>query len=229
MGFQDEVGQDSDCTPKLPLFSKTVPPMMQSPYHSGMLTPPLHTLASVPFQWEEEPGKPRPCTALIELPNPKSTETKCLELPPRLFMESTTKITKTPSPTTVLDGPYVGEPKFSSSSFKSLGEAKGSFDGSSSKSPEKVQLRTVVICKKGHKRRGLFDSWGKKTITFKDRKKEIGDDSAGTKAKIGKLTRNGSFSSFTQARSHIWDAIYEGFKKLMPWKNRKSDEEKLKV
>lgn len=202
---------------------------MQSPYHSGMLTPPLHTLASVPFQWEEEPGKPRPCTALIALPNPKNTETKCLELPPRLFMESTTKITKMPSPTRVLDGPYVGIPNLSSS-FRSLVEAKGSFDGSSSKSPEKVQLRTVVLSKKGNKRRGLFDSWGKKTITvLKGRKKEIGDDDAGTKAKIGKLTRNGSFSSFTQARSHLWDAIYEGFKQVMPWKNRKSNKEKLTV
>ncbi|CAA3013028.1 Hypothetical predicted protein [Olea europaea subsp. europaea] len=223
MGFQLEVGQHST-VPKLPLFSKTVPPMMQSPDHTGMLTPPLYTLASVPFQWEEEPGKPRPCTALIALPNPKKTETKCLELPPRLFMESTTKITKTPSPTTVLDGPYVGRSKLSSSSFRSLMEGKLSFDSTSSRSPEKGQLRTVVLCNKGHKRRGLFDSWGKKNLKLKGQKKEIGDDNAGTKAKFGKLTRNGSFSSFTQARSkHLWDVIYEGFKQVIPWKKRKSN------
>ncbi|KAL2511274.1 hypothetical protein Adt_16874 [Abeliophyllum distichum] len=226
MGFQGEDGHDS--TPELPLFSKPVPHMMQSPDHSGMLTPPLHTLASVPFQWEEEPGKPRPCTALITLPNPKNTETKCLELPPRLFMESSTKNTKTPSPTTVLDGPYVSKPRLSSSSFRSLREAdKGSFDSTSSRSPEKGQLRTVVLCKKEHKRRGIFDSWGKKSRALKGRKKEIGDDNAETKAKIGKLTRNGSFSSFNQARSHLWDAICEGFKQLIPWKSTKSNKEKL--
>ncbi|GKE35737.1 hypothetical protein Tco_1455059 [Tanacetum coccineum] len=65
---------------------------------SGMLTPPLQTTtATVPFRWEEQPGKPRPCTDMIIVPQ----QQKCLELPPRL-----TKIeSKTLSPTTVLDGP----------------------------------------------------------------------------------------------------------------------------
>ncbi|CAI9785937.1 unnamed protein product [Fraxinus pennsylvanica] len=227
MGFQGEVGQYS--TPKLLLFSKTVPPMMLSPDRTGMLTPPLHSLASVPFQWEEEPGKPRPCTALIALPNPIKTETKCLELPPRLFMESA-KITKTISPTTVLDGPYVDRSKLSSFSFRSLRKSKGSFDITGSTSPEKGQLRTVVLCKKGHKRRGLFDSWGKKNLKLKGQKKDIGDDNAGTKATFGKLTRNGSFSSFTQAKSkHLWDVICEGLKQVMPRKHGKSIKENVNV
>jgi len=67
-------------TPKLPLFSV---PLMHSMEPSGMLTPPLHSLALVPFRWEEEPGKPRPCTALATVTNVFTT--KCLELPPRLL------------------------------------------------------------------------------------------------------------------------------------------------
>lgn len=98
-----------------------------SPEHpSGMATPPLHTLASVPFKWEELPGKPRPCTDIVVRPE----STKCLELPP-CRMEPAQRMTKISSPTTVLDGPYiVGRPKFSS--FRLFREARGSFDSSSS-------------------------------------------------------------------------------------------------
>ncbi|KAK6142690.1 hypothetical protein DH2020_023038 [Rehmannia glutinosa] len=112
--------------PFLPLPAAT----MHSPEHpSGTATPPLQTLASVPFKWEEQPGKPRPCTDIIALPGPA----KCLELPPcrMLLMDPTNKM---PSPTTVLDGPYaVGRPMFSS--FRFFREAQCSFDSTSSDSP----------------------------------------------------------------------------------------------
>ncbi|EYU38881.1 hypothetical protein MIMGU_mgv1a021126mg [Erythranthe guttata] len=87
--------------PLLPLPPDTV--------HSGTATPPLHTLASVPFKWEEQPGKPRPCTDIIALPEPEPA----LDLPP-------CRMTKLPSPTAVLDGPYnldLARPKFSSFRF----------------------------------------------------------------------------------------------------------------
>ncbi|KAK7338075.1 hypothetical protein VNO77_18673 [Canavalia gladiata] len=62
---------------------------MQSPEEekSGMLTPPLHTSASVPFRWEQEPGKPIPflLTHSDLLP-------KCLKLPPRLLIPSPTTL-----------------------------------------------------------------------------------------------------------------------------------------
>lgn len=56
----------------------------------GMLTP-LHTSTSIPILWEEEPGRPRPCTNLVPLPNSiKFNEPKlCLETHLRLYMEST--------------------------------------------------------------------------------------------------------------------------------------------
>ncbi|KAI9097472.1 hypothetical protein K1719_025243 [Acacia pycnantha] len=63
-----------------------------------MPTPPLHAAASVPFQWEEAPGKPRNRPAEAK---PKTA--RALDLPPRLLF-SEAKV----SPTTVLDGPYMG-------------------------------------------------------------------------------------------------------------------------
>lgn len=96
----DEEKPDPYTIPKLPLFSLSTPNHLTEP--SGASTPPLQTSASVPFQWEEQPGKPRPCTDIIlaSTINPTRPE-RCLELPPRLaILES-----KTTSPTTVLDGP----------------------------------------------------------------------------------------------------------------------------
>ncbi|CAM8974560.1 unnamed protein product [Rhodiola kirilowii] len=69
---------------------------------SGCSSPPFHSSASVPFKWEEKPGKPIPCTALIPFTEPISLK---LIPPPRMsWIES--KVTKTPSPTTVLYGPF---------------------------------------------------------------------------------------------------------------------------
>ncbi|GAB2291130.1 hypothetical protein Dimus_025388 [Dionaea muscipula] len=86
---------------ELPIFS-SLPPMRveedQHPPGSSMVSSPLHTAASVPFRWEEQPGKPRPCTVL-SLPTTGAAGTpKCLELPPRLLYSDT----NTASPTTVL-------------------------------------------------------------------------------------------------------------------------------
>ncbi|KAH9621524.1 hypothetical protein KSS87_019337 [Heliosperma pusillum] len=88
--------------PKLTLSSfpshKLLPPT------PGALTPPLHPMVSIPFQWEEVPGRPRRNTLLSPY-KPKSF--RCLELPPRLLGE--TRVAQMPSsPTTVLDGPKVG-------------------------------------------------------------------------------------------------------------------------
>ncbi|GAB4826201.1 hypothetical protein Ancab_009066 [Ancistrocladus abbreviatus] len=70
----------------------------------GLVTPPLQTMASVPFQWEEAPGRPRPMSSTSSPFRPKSA--RCLELPPRMLAEG--KVTNMPSPITVLDGPYMG-------------------------------------------------------------------------------------------------------------------------
>ncbi|GAA0147614.1 hypothetical protein LIER_36550 [Lithospermum erythrorhizon] len=90
----------------LPLYSGPL-----SPEHPGMATPPLYTTsASIPFTWEEEPGKPRPPSS----PLPPNTTSNILELPPGLA--------RTPSPTTVLDGPYNIHSSSISSSFRFLND-----------------------------------------------------------------------------------------------------------
>ncbi|PIN24551.1 hypothetical protein CDL12_02736 [Handroanthus impetiginosus] len=220
MGEEDE---------KEPIFSSLKLPFlhiplatMDSPEHpSGLSTPPLQTLVSVPFKWEEQPGKPRPCSDIIPLPEP----VKCLELPP-CRMEPANKITKTPSPTTVLDGPYnVGKPKFSS--FRFLREGHDSFESCTSGSPEGLLG--------GSNKKGFFSK-------FRGGRKEFdggssrfssssfcSSDSDESCVKVkdsggGKMRRNGSFYSFSHARpSHILATIYEGLKQVVQWKgSRKS-------
>ncbi|CAA0824692.1 Unknown protein [Striga hermonthica] len=68
-----------------------------------MLTPPIQPHVSVPFRWEEAPGKPRPAATSERRP----AAARCLDLPPRLVVDEA-KFTIMPSPETVLDGPYVG-------------------------------------------------------------------------------------------------------------------------
>ncbi|CAH8318027.1 unnamed protein product [Eruca vesicaria subsp. sativa] len=93
-------------TPKLPLFSIPLNRAYETP---GLATPPVNIAGSVPFLWEEAPGKPR---VSDENKPPTSKQNtggrggvmRCLELPPRLISPVTVN---EPSPTTVLDGPYV--------------------------------------------------------------------------------------------------------------------------
>ncbi|XP_040989760.1 uncharacterized protein At4g00950 isoform X2 [Juglans microcarpa x Juglans regia] len=208
---------------KLPLLS--VPPMMHSTDPSGMQTPPLHSSASVPFRWEEEPGKPRPCTTLTNL------TTKCLELPPRLLFD-----TKLPSPTTVLEGPFVGRSRFQSASFRiTSGECYGSFSHERS-----GQLGAITASNKsGVKERGWFGSWGRKAFKAKrevggscshvfpsslDRESDGGSsvgEGNSTKVKMTKFRRTGSLSNLSHARSHFWATMYKGLKQVVPWGSRK--------
>ncbi|KAK2444448.1 hypothetical protein QL285_015475 [Trifolium repens] len=89
-------------------------------------SPPPQTTISIPFKWEEAPGKPRHCHTQSELNNTVTTTT--LELPPRLlFLDSKPDV---PSPTTVLDGPYVGRAMSFSSSYRTPRENWNSNFGS---------------------------------------------------------------------------------------------------
>ncbi|CAA0831380.1 Unknown protein [Striga hermonthica] len=171
--------------PFLPLSSVAT----QSPDHHHP-PPPLETQASVPFKWEEQPGKPRPCTDIITLPGPA----RLPEPPPcRLTL------TKMPSPTTVLDGPYVysvARPRFSSfrlfrEPFDGIGDSpRGSMDG-------------PVGDGGAHKRKGFL---GRGLMRFKGdgRSTEGGRGNSGFSSPAsaeGKLNRSGSFTSFSQPSS----------------------------
>ena len=100
----------SSTPPKLSLFSLP----RQPPEPPGMVTPPLHASISVPFQWEEAPGKPRP-SGIIE-PNSKPRSARSLDLPPRLFADA--KVAHFASPTTGVDEPIFGPDLSSSLSFR---------------------------------------------------------------------------------------------------------------
>ncbi|KAK6117690.1 hypothetical protein DH2020_048542 [Rehmannia glutinosa] len=109
MGFEEDDRHEPNSTPKLtlPKLPYTKP---RAPPHT-MQTPPLRPSLSIPFRWEEAPGKPR-ATAYGGATPPSSANKaagSCLDLPPRLLMfRDDAKITVMPSPNTVLDGPYVG-------------------------------------------------------------------------------------------------------------------------
>ncbi|KAI6707774.1 hypothetical protein NL676_010736 [Syzygium grande] len=115
-----EPGESIGTAPRKLLLVSVAPKMVESPDRSGMRTPPFHTTAAVPFRWEEEPGKPRPCSALAIVPSsgpgePYSATRTCLELPPKLLSEAI--IAKMPS--------SVGGQQ--TSSFRMGGECYGSF------------------------------------------------------------------------------------------------------
>ncbi|KAF2315199.1 hypothetical protein GH714_038405 [Hevea brasiliensis] len=230
MGSETEPELSS--TPRLPLLlNQHAHAYMQSPQRSGTLTPPLYASASVPFRWEEEPGKPRICTALS---NPIDSSPKCLELPPRLLLDA--NVSKLASPTTVLEGPYLGKQRFRSSSFRIIRrECYGSFRRSST--PERGQLSTMVLSNRGLKDR-LLGSWSWGRTAFRGKREVAGasyvfpsstdrevdgsneeEERSSKNVKITRIRRSGSFS--THARSHFWATIYEGLKQVVPWRNRK--------
>ncbi|KAK9051396.1 hypothetical protein SSX86_028023 [Deinandra increscens subsp. villosa] len=224
MGSDPE--SDPNTIPKLPLFSLPLPPHLSEP--SGMLTPPLYTSASVPFRWEEQPGKPRPCTdIIIAAASPYKT---CLDLPPRLAMMAVESgiITKTSSPTTVLDGKSV----FSSSSFRfakerrRIGQMQGSsFDsngsgGWSSPSDENSGGQLLLLPA------GNRISGGRGYCRFGSFRRRRSSSAAVTcfsDEKNGKtMRRDSSVSKVT--RSHFWATIYKGFKEVIPWRKKSKKE-----
>ncbi|OIT30997.1 PREDICTED: uncharacterized protein At4g00950-like [Nicotiana attenuata] len=198
--------EPSSRVPKLLQFSVAA---KQSQEHKEMPNSPLHTLASVPFKWEQEPGKPN-------LPNSTSNiKPKFLEPPPRLYIESI----KTPSPTTVFDGPYNinnVRPKFSSSSFRFL---KNNYQGN-------WWQKISVKCKGNNTD---DDSTSSSVFLCSIDSTNSGNGNCDNKgrsssARMASFRKNGSLSSFS-SRSHIWAAIYEGFKQVLPRKNSKSKKE----
>ncbi|KAE8721493.1 hypothetical protein F3Y22_tig00015910pilonHSYRG00064 [Hibiscus syriacus] len=236
MGAEEE----SSYMPVLPLLSVSHA-QKQSPERSGTLSPPLYvSAASVPFTWEEEPGKPKPCTTLATFSSaPNESPRKCLELPPRLLLDA--KITKLSSPTTVLEGPYIGRARFQSSSFRMGSECYGSFRSSGSASPDMVQLGTMVLGKRGYKEKGFLGSWRRRALKGRPRRevtgnscvfaasgdggsecsRDKGEDSSGTDSvKITGITRTDSFPILSHSKSHFWESIYEGLMKVVPWSKR---------
>ncbi|KAK7317114.1 hypothetical protein RJT34_01081 [Clitoria ternatea] len=152
--------------------------------------PPPHTTVSVPFKWEEAPGKPRHC-------HTQSEPAKTLELPPRLFFLESNKLSNIdgPSPTTVLDGPYVGRAMSFSSSYRTPREHWNSHFGSTRWSGLKK------INKDDDE--GIFDF----------------SDNCTIKPKV-KIARRSTFLTISKPTSHFWANIYDSFKQVVPWRRK---------
>ncbi|XVF73010.1 hypothetical protein PTKIN_Ptkin12aG0167200 [Pterospermum kingtungense] len=246
MGCEAENESSYPYPPKLPLMLSDSHAIlhMHSPERSGALTPPYHASASVPFRWEEEPGKPKPCTQLTPFSNPSDFARKCLELPPRLLLDA--KITKLSSPPTVLEGPYMGRARFQSSSFRIGSECYGSFRAGSVSPENEMEdhgIGTMVLSKRGYsKEKGFLGSWRRRT-SLKPRREVVGgnsyvfpssvdrdrdsecsregaEENSNTSVKITRIRRVGSFSTISHPKPHFWASIYEGLKQVVPWSKR---------
>ncbi|KAL6575619.1 hypothetical protein OROHE_000996 [Orobanche hederae] len=210
---------------------------MDSPDHpSGISTPPLQPAASVPFKWEQEPGKPRPGTQATTPPEPA----KCLDPPPCRMQfaaagtDPATRITETPSPSSILEGPYdynnVGRPRFSSSRFliRDGQDSSGSYSIADTEipTPREGALLGGGRKSKGKGLFGKFKGGNGGSFEFSSRSCDSSSDesrrrrtenSGGKK----KLRRRASFSGDSHAKSsHIWATIYEGFKHVVHWKSK---------
>ncbi|CAL5195045.1 unnamed protein product [Lathyrus oleraceus] len=206
-------GNQQSNIPRLPLFS--TPPAMHmksSPERSGTVTPPLQTSGSVPFRWEQEPGKPKLCNAIVTYINPSD---KSLELPPRLLV--------VPSPTLLQQGPYVTSNRFRSPSFRT--EDNTNCYGSSG---------TKSILLKGDS--GWFGSWRKNV----KRDQVIGGSHVFPSSSTGNadtavthnnkmMKRSGSSSSFShRGKARVWTSIRDGMKQVvtLQWRNKKPKKKK---
>jgi hypothetical protein len=238
MGYEQE-DEDEELSlssiTKLPLLTILNPPsIMNSPERSGMLTPPLHAAATIPFRWEDEPGKPKPCTALVhftDLNNGGDFAPKSLELPPRLLIEA--NLSKLPSPSTVLDGPFVSKSsRFQSLSFRMVGGSGWSFRENPCLSPERGKEKKLFGSWK-RIRSPLMGNHGNKgeigrSYVFPDRESTVDDDGYFSEVYVKKkknstrIKRVGSFSVLSDSKSHFWENIYHGLKHvIVPWRGRK--------
>ncbi|XP_020412232.1 uncharacterized protein At4g00950 isoform X2 [Prunus persica] len=191
MGSEAEVEEE---TLKLPLFSA---PQIQSLEPSGSLTPPLYTSVSVPFRWEEEPGKPRPCTALITLPNPTDFSQKFQSSSFRMGMECYGDFS-----------PERGQLGAVVLSKRGLKE-RGWFDSWG---------RRIL---KGKREVGGASYVFPSSVDGESDGSSVGESSSSRQVKTTRIRRAGSFSSPSHARPHFWTTICQGLKQAVPWKSRK--------
>lgn len=169
---------------------------------SGALTPPLRTRASVPFQWEEVPGKPRSNHTIIDQSKPSCART--LELPPRLLKEA--KVINFPFPTTVLDsnyGPEVGRSLSFTFSFRNTSEStlgkRVSRDGAGSLGSRRWgSFRKTKECVGPSFEVSSSGSNGvEKTVICS------GGDDDDAKVKITRIRRRGSLMNLSNTKSHL--------------------------
>ncbi|XP_019460560.1 PREDICTED: uncharacterized protein At4g00950-like [Lupinus angustifolius] len=185
--------------PRLSLF-KFNPSSIHSPERSGMQTPPSRTSVSVPFRWEEEPGKPKPCTDLVCFSN-KPTTPKCLELPPRLLISDANNTKQLlPSPTTVLEGLFVDD-DWNTNGV--VGNKEKGWFGSWREKVFKVNREVSGGVDKDADNIGNIIGGSHKRL------------------RITKVKLSISSSNISHAKSCVWTSISAGLKQVVPWKSKK--------
>lgn len=197
--------------PKLSLYS--LPSQRREP--SGMATPPLRVPVSVPFSWEEAPGKPRKEPGLRDpRPSPSRGWRRGLDLPPRMVVEEMRG--NNVSSVTALDGPYV------------LGRAATCSSFSWGENPVKSKERGVWFWRRGKGRKVRRDrNWemsfkglrGFISPSLSSSSQSSADSSVGDgvgneeeeeakhdrKVRITRFTRTKSLASVSSyATSHLW-------------------------
>lgn len=186
--------EEGTTTPKLSMLSSRA---TRAPEIS---TPPLHAAVSVPFEWEEVPGKPRNCPD--EQWKAKSTA-RTLELPPRLAVLSSSKVSNVESPTTVLEGPYMARTMSLTSSNRMNSSGRDYWNGGFGSCRWTGFLRNNRE-KEEEGVEGSFDF---------SRSAGNGRGSAGvrrcSRAAVGK--RGSFFGNTSHTRSHLWVSLKFSF------------------
>uniref|UniRef100_A0A1J3K1Z2 Uncharacterized protein n=1 Tax=Noccaea caerulescens TaxID=107243 RepID=A0A1J3K1Z2_NOCCA len=239
MGFAND--QDRFCsTPKLPLFSY---PMNRAYETPGLATPPVNIAGSVPFLWEEAPGKPR---NFVRKP-PRSNQTgekrgavvRCLDLPPRLLLPGESCKSSTanePSPTTVLDGPY--DLRRRSLSLPRSASVIRKLRGVPAPAPEKEKRLfgssrwgSFGKCKEASQ--GIFDFSSFRDDGYDCRKDWAGGGGdftgdGGTKVRLYRVKGKGILFNLSHTtKSEFWARVYEGFKQVIPWRRKQENLETM--
>ncbi|CAH1430199.1 unnamed protein product [Lactuca virosa] len=175
----------------------------------GGFTPPPDTYtgagATIPFQWEEAPGKPR-CTTTSD-PAPQGV--RCLNLPPRLLMNTKEESIQTQSPTSVLDEPYSGMSSPGRSKWKMM-----------------MGLRKMMMCKgtSSHQLR----SWSLDSFTYISSSSRDGDsssslndvfsDSLDSNVKNNKVSTTRGLIFFNKTAFSILENMNQSINQVVPWR-----------
>ncbi|XP_010924908.1 uncharacterized protein At4g00950 [Elaeis guineensis] len=227
----------SSTPPKLSLYS--LPSQRRRP--AGMATPPLRVPVSVPFSWEEAPGKPRKEPGLRDSrPSPSHGWHRGLDLPPRMVVEEM-RSNNLSSIAAVHDGPY------------SLGRAATCSSFSFGENPVKSKERGVWFWRRGRGRKVRRDrNWemsfrGLKGFIISPSLSSSSQSSAGSsvgdgvgneeeeeeeeeeeakhdrKVRITRFRRTKSLASVSShATSHLWAGIYGSLKQFVPWRKERA-------
>ncbi|XP_047306840.1 uncharacterized protein LOC124910259 [Impatiens glandulifera] len=199
---------------------------VQSPEPTGSQTPPLQTPVSIPFQWEEAPGKPREDAPV---PNLKPKAIRSLDLPPARQGNEDKLISNSPSPspTTVLDGPDFGRGMVTHTLSFSFGKLsfrspEGGLMGSSRR-----QIGKDVVGNGSHRWNFSSWRWGRNEVADGGNldflKSVIVDEEDGLFDQVhGDSVSSSSTRKKTKRKaSHFLANIYESFKQVVPWRKNK--------